>query len=92
MRPLEGVIDGYFTSGTRLRFRCDYDDTFSFITFKHNDTQLSSGDRISINNVSQPSLAVNVAELTDAGAWSCIVQRVNGKQQFVMQTVVKYVG
>ena len=91
MRPVEGVTKGYFTSGTRLRFICDFDDKFSFQAFKHNDTQLSSGDRISINSTGQPSLVVNVSEVTDAGVWSCIVKK-DGKIDFVMQTVMKYVG
>ena len=93
LRPVEGVTDGYFTSGIRIQFKCDFDNKFSFIAFKHNDTQLSSGDRISINsNISRPSLVVNVPEVTDAGVWSCIVKRVNGKQKFVMQKVLEHVG
>ena len=85
-------MNGYVTSGRQLQFGCEYDSTFSFISFQHNGTQISSGDRISISsNDTYASLVVSNTQATDGGAWSCIVKK-SGSRQFTLQTFVTYAG
>ena len=89
---LEGVVQGYFTSGRRLQLRCDFDKTFQFITFKHKNKQKVSGGRISVNTSSSRSLLViSGTEPGDAGVWSCVVQK-RGGAQVSRQAVLTYMG
>ena len=93
MKITKGLTRGYVTSGKQLQFTCEYDHDLKFITFEHNGTEISSGNRniINVKNTSNASLVISNTQPTDAGTWSCVIQK-PGNRKYSLQVIVKYLG
>ena len=92
MKIVDGLINGYLTSGRELKLRCTYNSAFNFITFKHNGTRISSGNRTVVKSSNtSTSLVVSDTHSSDAGLWSCVIQKPGDRQRSNTLTV-KFLG
>lgn len=84
---------GYFTSNRQIQFDCVYDSSFVFVSFEHNDIPVSAGGRFYIQDSrTHHSLVVSHTERTDAGIWSCTVEKLANRERVSVSTAVKYEG
>ena len=89
---MDSLTNGYLTSSRELRIRCDYNSAIDFITFEHNDTETSSGNRTVVKRSNtSASLVVSGTQSSDAGSWSCIIQKPGDKKRSMVVTV-KFLG
>ena len=92
MKIVSGLINGFLISGRELKLRCDYNSAFNFITFKHNDTEISSGNRTVVKSGNtSTSLVVSDTHSSDAGLWTCVIQK-PGDMQRSNTLMVKFFG
>ena len=92
IKIVDGLRNGYLTSGRELRIRCDYNSAVNFTTFEHNNTEISSGNRtVMKSSVTSASLVVSDTQSSDAGLWSCVIQK-PGDEQRSMVVIVRFLG
>lgn len=90
-----GTRNGYFTSDRQLQFDCTYDNNaFSFVSFGHNNTRVTSSGRFYIqNSETHHSLVVSYTVPSDSGTWSCTVRsRRDTSRTLTRTTTVMYEG